>query len=98
MRTGRGTRLLKIGESRTRMRGQDDSFRMSYVERDLNHSLRNGTKKKRSIRKVGSLGSESIYTNTCQFEVRGLCCCTCFTRKPDHSRQQQTAISAFIAE
>ena len=42
---GRGMRLLKIGESRTRMRGRNDSFRISYVERDLNHSLRNGTYK-----------------------------------------------------
>ena len=66
---GRYMRLLKIGESRTRMRGRDDSFANGSIERDLN-SLRNGTYKWRSDRKISNLGSESIYTNTCQFEVR----------------------------
>ena len=30
---GRGMRLLKIGESRTRMRGRDDNFRMDPLSR-----------------------------------------------------------------
>ena len=86
---GRGMRLLKIREFRTRMRGRS-------VEPDLN-TLRNGTYKSITIREVGSLGSESIYTN---LSVRGLnqCFCTHFTRKGAHSRHQQTAISAHIAE
>ena len=55
------------------------------------NTLRNGTYKRSSDREVGSLGSESIYTNTCQFEVRDQCFCAHFTRKGDHSRQQQIA-------
>ena len=51
-----------------------------------------------SDREVGSLGSESIYTNTCQFEVRDQCFHAHFTRKGDNGRQQQTAIIAYIAE
>ena len=33
---GRGMRLLKIEESRTRMRGRDDVFRMGPLKRDFN--------------------------------------------------------------
>ena len=33
---GRGMLLFKIRESRTRMRGRDDSFRMGPLKRDLN--------------------------------------------------------------
>ena len=73
-------------------------FLNGSVEEGFSISLRNGTYKSTTIREEGSLGSESIYTYTCQFEVRDQCFCTHFTRKGDHSKQQQTAISAFIAE
>ena len=39
---GRGTRLLKIGESRTRMRGREGNFEWEPLSKDLN-SMRNRT-------------------------------------------------------
>ena len=97
MRAGTWHAAAQDRESRTRMRGRDGNFEWKPLSKDLN-SLRNGTYKSTANREVDSLGSESIYTNTCQFEVRDQCFCTHFTRKGDHSRQQQTAISAYIAE
>ena len=67
------------------------------VQKDLNIPA-NRTYKSTIMCDVVSLGSESIYTNTCQFEVRDQCFCTHFTRKGDHSRQHQITISAYIAE
>ena len=40
---GRGMRLFKIGESRTRMRRRDESFSNKFSKRDLKSSLRYGT-------------------------------------------------------
>ena len=58
----RGTRLLKIVESRTRMRGRDGNFEWEQLSKDLNY-LRNGTYKCTTNHEVGSLGSESTYTD-----------------------------------
>ena len=59
---GRGTWLLKIGESRTRMRGRDDSFRIVRLTR-IQISLSNGTiSREPSARLVFSAVNRSALT------------------------------------
>ena len=60
------------------------------------HSSRRKTLRKRSgVRptEVWYLVSESIYTSLCQFVVRGLHFCTCFTRRQEHSGSNSRLLS-----
>ena len=91
---GRCMRLLKIGESLTQMRGRDDVFRMGPLKLDFEYPCETEPMSREpSARLVVS--AVNRYT---QFEVLDQRFCTHFTRKGDHSRQQQTTISAHIVE
>ena len=57
-----------------------------YVELGFKYPCETETYKRTSDREVGSLVSESIYTNTCQFEVRDQGFRAHFTRKGDNGR------------
>ena len=70
--SGRGDAARGCSRSGSPGLGYEDgmTFLNEFVERGIRRSLRNETYKRSDNREVGSLGSESIYTNTCQFEVR----------------------------